>query len=916
MNPPPALPNFELKPAGCAELDKFDIPSAVKAYIKNMVAHVLKDLKLSEWSDWTRLDIRPGKVSPQAREKHKQSLTTSYPGLLTGPDGVRLKKASWLPSYILSATIPSAQIKLASGRTNVTYLEIVVVLWEATTTPRYAMSFFNNHIDVDTMFSGLAVEDEASEGDSDVGEEENGFALATQFLLETVLGLRKDQEETAAARTRAPAGQRAGASFRVGHQVGTLEQTGRMSKRRFQIIFDDLTPRTEEEYVQKQLAKARAQEKKCNDRSDDDAHSGQGDGKKVLAAPEALATLEARLRLNARSSLHWVSKCRSEMGLAYKSHYSDSDRLVPFDEVCITIIGLPGKLDPEYVLGGIYGLVPPASTWRGADSLVQFFLTTAVASPTVAGRQAPTNAKFYHRDQYIKHGPLLNRLSINYHGDLTLTDDRLGIVPDDQLRRYREDLSTSADQAFRTIPELGVQLALDILLDNHADGLGSVVKPPDTTGAEAYKKAFTDAMRQMHPEISADAAIYPTSTRNDPACLEFNFTPVVVNDGARSIMSQSGAYVHILEYARQQLLAAPPVPNANGLEQLRTGISHLVPTIPPKNITVRDFCKSFPPVVWDSTTSIIAFALPPKCKDHPEGLCLCWVGPFLHAAAQEYDGYDKFFSVSYVLKADRVPKQGKATDAMDVGTCMFVYFPSYANSLSDIPVKGTQPAKADASRKPMRRSGAKRVFRDSEDSCDESSSSDADSDSGAGKTTASPIYGLSQPRGPTVPCPQPAAASGADKGRKRARTPVNDAEEPEDAAVHAAVSEYLLKHKTAQEAKLKTATSAMQRELDQSEDLQKQLQTQLDACKTDYAEVHERYTALKTQHAEVQKRIVERDEKIAALDADLQTSTVEAAKWKEEARKLQDALDEDSTAVEAAKAALSTLVPRKRRRLT
>ncbi|KAJ6583563.1 hypothetical protein DFH09DRAFT_1029192 [Mycena vulgaris] len=714
MNPPPPLPNFKLKPAGCPELDKFDIPYAVKAYIKNMVAHVLKDLKLSEWSDWTRLDIRPGKVSPQAREKHKQSLTASYPGLLTGPDGVRLKKASWLPSYILSATIPPAQIKLASGRTDVTtYLEIVVVLWEAATTPRYAMSFFNNHIDVDTMFAGLAVDDDASEGDSDVGKEENGFALATQFLLETVLGLRKDQEKVTATRTRAPAGQRAGVSFRVGHQIGTLEQTGRMSKRRFQIIFDDLTPRTEEEYVQHKRASPFLHSTGVN------IDSGPEDDKKPLAAPETLAESEARLRLDASAFLKQVSERRESMGL--DRYYQ---RIHRSDEMCITVIGLPGKLDPEYVLGGIYGLVPPASTWRGADSPVQFFLTAAAARPPVAGRQAPTNVMFYHRDQYVKHAPHLNRLSINYHGDLTLTADRVGIVPDDRLDRYRKDLSTSADQAFRTIPELGVQLALDILSDNHADGLGSVVKPSDTTGVEAYKKAFGDAMRQMHPEIPADAAIYPTSTRNDPACLEFNFTPVVVNDGARSIMSQSGAYIHILEYARHQLLAAPPVPNANGLEQLRTGISHLVPTIPPKNITVRDFCKSFPPVVWDSTTSIIAFALPPKCEDHPEGPCLCWVGPFLHAAAQEYDGYEKFFSVSYVLKADRVPKQGKATDAMDVGTCMFVYFPSYANSLSDIPVKGTQPAKADASRKPMRRSGAKRVFRHSEDSCDESSSSD------------------------------------------------------------------------------------------------------------------------------------------------------------------------------------------------
>jgi hypothetical protein len=103
-------------------------------------------------------------------------------------------------------------------------------------------------------------------------------------------------------------------------------------------------------------------------------------------------------------------------------------------------------------------------------------------------------------------------------------------------------------------------------------------------------------------------------------------------------------------------------------------MSVVAPGVPAVNVTIRDYDKSTPSVVWDKDNNLFAFALPPSCDEHPPGRCLCWVGPFLHDAEKDYNGVKlstrKIFS-AYLLcmKGDASMEDADVTerDAMDVG---------------------------------------------------------------------------------------------------------------------------------------------------------------------------------------------------------------------------------------------------------
>ncbi|KAJ7718448.1 hypothetical protein B0H16DRAFT_1740061 [Mycena metata] len=61
------------------------------------------------------------------------------------------------------------------------------------------------------------------------------------------------------------------------------------------------------------------------------------------------------------------------------------------------------------------------------------------------------------------------------------------------------------------MPDLALELALDILSDDHSEGLAHLVKPADENGADAYWDAFDAALRKKDGEIPADAVIQPTT---------------------------------------------------------------------------------------------------------------------------------------------------------------------------------------------------------------------------------------------------------------------------------------------------------------------------------------------------------------------------------------------------------------------
>jgi hypothetical protein len=305
--------------------------------------------------------------------------------------------------------------------------------------------------------------------------------------------------------------------------------------------------------------------------------------------------------------------------------------------VAVTVVGLEANLTPEFLFSAIYDIIPPLHAWRVPNSLVEFF----VPATYEGSGQVSRNALFYHRDQFVPNGFHLSGLSVNYHGNLALTSDRASIdlyrtPPKDKIA-YREEMSKSADEGLRTIPELAIALARDILSDSHSDGMAYLVAPRDKTGANAYKIAFEAAMRELYKIPTAP--IYPTTTENAPLCRELGYTPLKVPRRALEIMQESGAYLDIRQHARQTLLSSPPVPDAPGIERLRTAISILAPIVSPENVTIRDYKRSAPSVVWDREKQLFAFAFPPQCdddSDHPGKPCLCWVGPVLLDAARLY----------------------------------------------------------------------------------------------------------------------------------------------------------------------------------------------------------------------------------------------------------------------------------------
>lgn len=433
-----------------------------------------------------------------------------------------------------------------------------------------------------------------------------------------------------------------------------------------QAVLEDLTPCTVEQYIQKQgdsvlrphllttcSSSAVAEDlrrkdqhsrvhrntaKDSDDSGSEDEDIDEDDDELTFSGYKPAAAEPPKLREQAQKVLPALYARRIKLQLDVKGEnkekflHNRGRGLVHPDEVSITVVGLQGSLQPEFLFSAIYGIIPPAQAWRVPASQIQFFLDTA----TDDSKRIP---KFYLRDQFIPYGPHLNLVCVNYHGKLEVTSDRVSYLRDSKVMAYKRELSNSADAAIRTMPDLALQLALDIVSDDHSEGLASLVRPTDQNGADAYREAFQAAMRQLHPDILPDALIHPTAGPvDDNLFAELGLTPIKVSSKAWEIMEASGAYKSLENYARDVLLDSPLVHNARGLDRLRLAMSVVAPDIPPAKMSIRNYAKSTPTVVWDKENDRLAFALPPVCEDHPTSRCLCWVGPFIHDAARAYDG--------------------------------------------------------------------------------------------------------------------------------------------------------------------------------------------------------------------------------------------------------------------------------------
>ncbi|KAJ7714607.1 hypothetical protein B0H16DRAFT_1477917 [Mycena metata] len=306
---------------------------------------------------------------------------------------------------------------------------------------------------------------------------------------------------------------------------------------------------------------------------------------------------------------------------------ADNKSLVQPDEACIVVIGLDVTAAPEYFFSAIYGIMPPAREWRHPGGNIQFFMVNP-------------DPKFYHRDQWVRGGIRLNRVSINYHGNLNLTSDRVMVLSDRRMAQYRVDVCNNVDHAFRTLPDLAIELALDILTDDHSNAIAGILVPRDKAGAAHYRVAFEAALQQRVISCTGAAPTLPLHPYAQPdetltLFTELGLIAVQVSYKAREIIHQSGAYAPIKEYARSILLAAPRLDNFPGLNRLRAALKLVLPEVPSQSITLRQYDKVYPTVAWDDKNKLFALALPKPCEEHPQPTqSVCWIGPVLHDSAR------------------------------------------------------------------------------------------------------------------------------------------------------------------------------------------------------------------------------------------------------------------------------------------
>ncbi|KAJ6461852.1 hypothetical protein C8R47DRAFT_993400 [Mycena vitilis] len=587
-------PAWDWKARGSAELNNFDDAFGIKEYVQNAVGQILKDHRAREWSDWTREDYREKPV--EDRSARKRTLMATYPGLLTGPHGVCLMHEACLPLYILSADLP------IPAKSNV---NVVIVLW-TTDSDLNALTVFNNHLDENATFDSFTVDGESTSKTNQwaVGEKGKGFMLAIQYLVEEIDARIADMDPKDVPRYLSP-----GASFRVGEQIGEFKWKTR-DRGGLGRVGD---------YLPHKFISVRAVTRSlCPPHSlpeIDDCLDG--------GIPE---TYDAGLETNKmQEKAATILKEAQKQRIKYRLDV-DGKSVVNSDEVCVTIIGLDCRDESEKLFSAIYGIIPPPRQWRIPGSRFQFFISS-------------DKARFYHRDQLIPKGIRLSRISLNYHGNLTLSPERMSVTNDWNMTLYRQHLRASLHDAFLTLPDLAIELALDILADEHSDALAGILLPPNKDGAGQYRAAFEPATRR-HLQITHVLPLHPYSGTEENLKLfkELGLTPVRVSHKALDIMHQSGAYAPVKDYAPRILLDTPPVSDFFGLDRVRAALRTVLPSLPAENITVRNYDKLYPTVIWDDSTQNFAFALPKSCDDHPYGECMCWIGPVLQDAAKDYNG--------------------------------------------------------------------------------------------------------------------------------------------------------------------------------------------------------------------------------------------------------------------------------------
>ncbi|KAM5530839.1 hypothetical protein V8D89_015483 [Ganoderma adspersum] len=366
--------------------------------------------------------------------------------------------------------------------------------------------------------------------------------------------------------------------------------------------------------------------------------------------------------------------------------------LAKADEEVVTIRGLSGTLAPEYLFSGTYTIFPPMREWSISfpsctSPVVTFFIPdsgdstgahcNSPAGDTTQEQLLPPAGSFFFRDRLINTSPAgFRRVGINYVGGLDTSENEFDFqVTGESFKEFQQHLFRAIDMGIRRLPELAVELAIDILIDASAlpDDCGSApLAGDDMEGTEvkrAYRTAFEAAWRRINPELADDrGGLYPyvpslvTAAEEKALIQDLGMHPISVHPRVRLLLAKCGAYPLVKDHAETLLLSAMGAADLPaGVEIFKAALPKLLPDadLAADPLSVRQYAHSYPRVVWDPDTRVFVMASSlgtRRCAVHKDtatdvqvgggdpqagekqatSQCLCWIGLALQAAAASW----------------------------------------------------------------------------------------------------------------------------------------------------------------------------------------------------------------------------------------------------------------------------------------
>lgn len=376
--------------------------------------------------------------------------------------------------------------------------------------------------------------------------------------------------------------------------------------------------------------KGQRKDVESDNESDSDAESYASTQYRLNSKPDAFYLDKLHKTYKKREELHLAEKPKQKNPSPI-THPSQERSLVRDDDVCIHVIGLPGSLTPEDTFSAIFGIFEERKVWKVQGTLFEIF----------EGKD-----RFYHRDQLVPINTPVQGLSVNYHGELLLTSDRMEIISHgEEFATYRARLAEAVDKAISTIPELAVLILKSMLRSNQNR---NAITPQSQRYAAEYKLAFEAACGQQ-PQ-----AVYPFARRamEEDLIREFEFAPWPLHDWQMQILEDAGAYISIKKYAQNRLEEAVEVPEKDlpGLIILNRCVRQLLPELK-HDVSVRQYHYSTPRALHRHGR--ILLAQPRPCNKCTECTCSCWVGPALVRVMQECDENADLDNIFWVYSQEK-----------------------------------------------------------------------------------------------------------------------------------------------------------------------------------------------------------------------------------------------------------------------